>query len=152
MRNVHKQIVVSLCICAFTFIFSSIVYSADFVTVIKDDANVRTGPGTNNPVHMKLFDGYPLKVIKKDGIWLNVTDYENDSGWIENSLTRPDDTVIVKSQTSVNLRSEPSINSAIVATVDKGVVFKKESVKGEWIKVRHSSGVSGWIFNKLVWP
>ncbi len=94
MRSVHKKIVVSFCICTFTFIFSSTVYSAEFVTVIKNDASVRIVPGTNNPVHLKLFDGYPLKVIKKDGVWFNVTDYENDSGWIEDSLTsRPDDTV-----------------------------------------------------------
>jgi SH3-like domain-containing protein len=152
MRSVHNKIFFSCCICLFIFIFSSAAYSADFVTVIKDDVNVRTGPGTNNPVHAKLFEGYPLKVIKKDGVWFQVTDFESDSGWIESSLTRPNDTVIVKAQTSVNLRSGPDISSAVVATVDNGVVLKKEGLQGDWIKVRHSSGISGWIYKNLVWP
>jgi uncharacterized protein YgiM (DUF1202 family) len=132
--------------------FSSSLFAAQFITVAKDNVNVRTGPSTDNPVHLQLFDGYPLKVLDKQGDWYKVTDFENDTGWIESSLTRTNDTVIVDAKTSVNMRSKPSVNSDIVATVDRGVVLEKIGIQGDWIQVRHSSGVSGWIYGKLVWP
>jgi SH3-like domain-containing protein len=126
--------------------------AADFVSVAKDNINIRTGPGTNNPVHLELFEGYPLKVVGKEGSWLKVTDFENDSGWIESSLTRTNDTVIVKSANNVNLRSAPNITSDIVVTLEKGVVLKKIGMQDQWLHVRHNSGVSGWIHQNLVWP
>lgn len=131
---------------------SANVQASQFVTVTKDNVNVRTGPGTDNPVHMQLFNGYPLKVIEKKGSWLKVSDFENDTGWIASSLTRPNDTVIVDAKNTINMRSNPSTKSDIVATVDRGVVLKKIGIQGDWIHVRHSSGVSGWIYDKLLWP
>jgi len=132
--------------------FSSTLFAAQFITVTKDNVNVRTGPGTNNPVHLQLFDGYPLKVVDKKGSWYKVVDFEKDTGWIESSLTRANDTVIVDAKNYVNMREKPSVNSPVVATVDHGVVLEKIGMQGSWIKVRHSSGVSGWIYGKLVWP
>ena len=103
-------------------------------------------------VHMELFAGYPLKVTGKEGTWLKIVDFENDSGWIEGTLTKAGNTVIVNVQTDANLRSEPNTSSAIVATVDRGVILKKIGMQDQWMHVQHSSGVSGWIHQSLVWP
>lgn len=152
MLTIFRKPLVCVLFSLLLFSFTSSGYAADFVTVAGDNVNVRTGPTTDNPVHLQLFEGYPLKVLDKKGSWYKVSDFENDTGWIESSLTKTNDTVIVNSQSSVNLRSAPSTNSDIVATVDRGVVLTKVGVKGDWIEVRHSSGVSGWIYGKLVWP
>lgn len=151
MRIFLKKLLI-FCFLTFSITFAVSARAADFVSVTKDNVNVRTGPGTNHPVHMELFEGYPLKVVGKEGTWLQVTDFENDTGWIEGSLTRTGDTVIVKSQTSVNLRSGPNTTSEIVVSLDRGVVLKKTGMKDQWIQVRHNSGVSGWIHQNLVWP
>jgi SH3-like domain-containing protein len=135
-----------------SIVFSFSARAADFVSVSKDNINVRTGPGTNHPVHLELFEGYPLKVMSREGNWLKVTDFENDTGWIEVSLTRTGDTVIVKSQKNVNLRSAPNTTSEIVVSLDRGVVLKKIGMQDQWIHVRHNSGVSGWIHQNLIWP
>ena len=147
----HKAFLLGLIMFFFGAMASS-SYGADFVSVAKDGVNVRTKSDTNSPIHMKLFNGYPLKIIEKNGDWLKVSDFESDGGWIENSLTRTNDTVIVVGQKDINLRSEPNATSTIVATVDKGVILKKIGVQGDWLQVRHSSGVTGWIYGKLVWP
>jgi SH3-like domain-containing protein len=141
-----------ICVVGSFLFYSSTLLAAQFITVTKDNVNVRTGPGTNNPVHMQLFKGYPLKVLDKKGNWYKVVDFEHDSGWIENSLTKTNDTVIVNAKTDVNMRSKPDVKSDIVATVDRGVVLKKIGIQGNWVEVRHSSGVSGWIYGKLLWP
>ena len=133
-------------------LFSSNSFAAEYVSVKKDNVNVRTGPGTDNPVSMELFAGYPLKVIKKQGEWFKVSDFENDSGWIHNSLVTKGDSVIINAKKSVNMRSGPSTKNSIVADIERGVVLTKISRKGKWTQVRHSSGTVGWVYNPLIWP
>ncbi len=125
---------------------------AQNVSVKKDNVNVRSGPGTTFPVSMELFQGYPLKVIEKNGDWLKITDFENDTGWIYGSLVEPASTVIVNGKKSINMRSQPNTSASIVATVDRGVVLKKIASEGKWIKVSHSQGATGWIYGPLLWP
>lgn len=125
---------------------------AQTVSVKKDNVNVRSGPGTEFPIAMELFQGYPLKVIDKKGDWLKVTDFENDKGWIFSALTVPGTTVIVNGKKSINMRSKPNTSASIVASIDRGVVLTKVSSQGKWVKVKHSQGTTGWIYSPLLWP
>lgn len=101
---------------------------------------------------MELFAGYPLQVLSTQGDWLKVTDYEKDNGWIHKSLVVSGNTVIVSGSKSVNMRSEPSTKSSIIANVDRGVVLTKLESRGKWLKLKHSSGLIGWIYKPLLWP
>jgi len=143
--------VLSLCLLTF-FVTPALTATAQNVSVKKDNVNVRTGPGTNFPVYMELFKGYPLKVQQTKGDWLQVSDFENDKGWIFSSLVTPGKTVIVNGKKSINMRTKPSTNATVVASVDRGVVLTKLSTEGKWTKVKHSQGTVGWIYNPLLWP
>lgn len=134
------------------FTIPAISFAAKNVSVKKDNVNVRTGPGTNFPVYMELFKGYPLRVIQQKGDWIQVSDFENDKGWIFSKLVVPGNTVIVNGKKSINMRTKPSTNATVVATVDRGVVLTKLSTQGKWTKVKHSQGTTGWIYNPLLWP
>jgi SH3-like domain-containing protein len=134
-----------------TLFFSS-VYAAEYLTVTADNTNIKTGPGKNHPTSMELFQGYPLKVIKKDGEWYQVTDFEGDTGFVHQGSVKKCDTVIVISEKSVNMRAEPATTAAVVADVERGVVMTKVATKEKWTQVRHSNGTTGWIFNTLIWP
>jgi SH3-like domain-containing protein len=136
-------------VCLF---FSSTGLAAEYVSVKKDNVNVRTGPGTDRPVSMELFAGYPLKVLNKQGDWIKISDFENDSGWIHKSLVTKGDSVIINAKKSVNMRSGPSTKNSIVADIERGVVLTKISQKGKWTQVRHSSGTVGWVYSPLIWP
>ncbi len=148
IRNCCK----ALMVLALPLVFSVTVQAAEFVSVKKDQVNVRTGPGTNNPVYMELFQGYPLKVVEKKGEWYKISDYENDTGWIHTSLIEKGNTVIVNAKSKVNLRSGPSTKNAVVANIERGVILEKLTSKGNWVNIRHSSGTEGWIYNTLIWP
>ena len=150
---IRKVLASSPGIVAFLFFLAvTQAAAAEYVSVEGDNVNVRTGPGTNYEVSMELFDGYPLKVVSTQGEWLKVVDFENDSGWIHQSLVTDGDTVIVNGNKNVNMRAEASTNSAIVATVDRGVVLTKLETNGKWVKLKHSSGLIGWIYKPLLWP
>ncbi len=148
-RNFLKSFVIA---GSFSLLLSAPVIAADYVSVVKDGVNVRTGPGTNNPVYMELPVGYPLKVLKRSGEWTQISDYEGDTGWIHKSLIGKNDTVIINAKKSVNMRSEPSTDSHVVADVERGVMMKKLDQQGKWLKLRHSGGTVGWIYKPLLWP
>ncbi|MFH2124540.1 MAG: SH3 domain-containing protein [Pseudomonadota bacterium] len=154
----NKQIrlpqILSRCLitCSALVLLSTSTLYAETVSVKSDGINVRTGPSTDDQIAMELFQGYPLKVEEKKGDWLKISDFENDSGWIHKTLVGPGNTVIVNAQNTINMRTEPSTSSAIVANIERGVVLTKISSKGDWVKVKHAKGTEGWIHKTLLWP
>lgn len=149
MIKYFKKTIIAGLFCS---VMCSSAYAADYLTITADNANIRTGPGKNHPVTMELFQGYPLKVLSKEGEWYKISDYEEDTGWVHQSQVKKGDTVIIISAKSVNMRAEPSTASAVVADVERGVVLTRLTRKEQWTQVRHSSGTTGWIFNTLLWP
>jgi SH3-like domain-containing protein len=149
MKKLFKIFFVLGCTC---LLASTSTFAAEYLSITTDNGNVRTGPGTNYPASMELFQGYPLKVDTKEGEWYKVTDFENDSGWVHQSIVKKADTVIVNAEKSINMRSGPSTKDAVVADVERGVVLTRISEQGQWTQVRHSSGTTGWIYSPLLWP
>ena len=148
-----KHIATKVCIAGtFCTLLVSPALSAEYVSVVKDGVNVRTAPNTEAPVSMELFQGYPLMVQGKEGDWLKVTDYENDTGYIHSSLVVKGNTVIVSAKKSANMRSEPNATAPVVADIERGVILTKISVQDKWVKVKHSGGTVGWVFQPLIWP
>ncbi len=148
----RKFIIASVLLSFLSLFIVSGAFCAEYVSVKGDNVNVRTGAGTNYEVSMELFQGYPLKVVSTQGEWLKIVDFENDSGWIHQSLVTEGNTVIVNGNKSVNMRAEPSTSSAIIATVDRGVVLTRLETQGKWLKLKHSTGLIGWIYQPLLWP
>ncbi|WP_176761385.1 SH3 domain-containing protein [Desulforhopalus singaporensis] len=125
------------------------------VTVIGDNVNLRKGPGTDYPILWEYGSDFPLKVIShKDG-WLQVKDFENDMGWIHKSLLKKKPVVIVKANKNgkgvINIREEPTTSSDIIGKAYYGVVFQLIEKKTGWARVKHESGLKGWINNNLLW-
>ena len=149
LKKITRRVLVAGSLCA---MLAGPAIAADYVSVVKDGVNVRTAPNTDAPVLMELFQGYPLLVQGKEGDWLKVTDYENDTGYIHSSLVKKGDTVIVNAKKSANMRAEPNPTAAVVADVERGVVLTKLSAQNKWVKVKHSGGTVGWISQPLIWP
>lgn len=149
LRSHTRNLIVAGATC---LVFTSPAFATDYVSVVKDNVNVRQDPNTSSPVYMELFKGYPLEVLKKQGDWTQIRDYEGDSGWIHNSLIDKNDTVIINAKKSVNMRSGPSTSDSVVADVERGVIMTKIGQEGKWYKLKHSSGTVGWIYSPLLWP
>ena len=124
--------------------------AAEYVSVVKDDVNLRSGPEKKYEVLFQLPQGYPLEVLSRKGKWLKVRDYENDKGWIYSSLVSSTRYVIVKVQEG-NVRSGPGTKFDKVGRVVRDVIMKKVGQKGDWIKVSHPQ-LTGWVHRQLIWP
>jgi SH3-like domain-containing protein len=47
---------------------------------------LRAGPGTDQPVLVKIDKGVPFKVLKREGRWIQVEHADGDKGWLHDSL------------------------------------------------------------------
>lgn len=141
----------SLLISVALFLFASTAIADEYVSVAKDGINIRSGPDTTNEILWTVFKGFPLQVTSTQGNWSQIVDFEGDKGWIASSLLSKQKTLIVKVETA-NLRVGAGTDYEIVASVKQGVVFKSLTTEGDWVKVQHADGTTGWIASRLLWP
>ena len=148
-----KKFIVSVCFVLVVLFPMSLM--ARMVSVAGEDVNLRSGPGTKYSVKWKYGSGLPLKVLKQQGAWIKVEDFERDSGWLHKSLVTDAGHMVVKvnkdKNKKINIRSGPGTNYKIVGKAYYGVVFKTIEQKKGWAKVKHESGVTGWIKRTLLW-
>ncbi|MCI5132247.1 MAG: peptide-binding protein [Candidatus Electrothrix sp. EH2] len=127
---------------------------ARMVAVKNNNVNMRSGPSLKKKVLWKLGTGFPLKVTKKKGDWLQVKDFEGSVGWVHKNTVNRTGHMIVKAQKKnkgkINIRHKPDTGSKIVAKAYYGVVFTTLGQKKGWVKVRHKN-VTGWIKRSLLW-
>lgn len=130
-----------------------VTITGKYVSGAKDGINVLADPTTDAEVRWEIFNKFPLMVKKRQGSWLQVTDFEGDTGWIQDSLVTGDKSVIVCKK-RINLRQNPSTdnNNPVVAVVRYGVVFTPLEKKDDWLKVRYADKTEGWLKKDLVWP
>lgn len=111
---------------------------------------MRSGPGTRYEALWGLSRGYPVSVLRRQGAWIEVTDFENDKGWVLRSLTNRTPHHVVKSRVA-NMRGAPGTRSPIVGKAVYGDVLRTLERRGEWVKVRHERGTTGWVARRHLW-
>jgi len=68
------------------WIYNSLVKKINSVISIKDNCNVRSGPGTDTNIVFTVGKGVPFKVIGTRSEWLHVEHADGDRGWIFKNL------------------------------------------------------------------
>jgi len=145
----------TLCILFVFFTLNPTNLIAETLAVKSQIINLRSGPGENYSVKCVYSKGFPLKVIKKKGDWIQVADFQRETGWVSRRLlaTSPHAIVAVNKgkKDKINIRSGPGTNFKVVGQAYYGVVFAVVEKNGRWRKIRHDSGLSGWIQQDFLW-
>jgi SH3-like domain-containing protein len=68
------------------WIESSLVRKIPAVITIKENCNIRSGPGTKYSVAFQAEKGVAFKIIKRKGSWIQVQHADGDKGWIYDAL------------------------------------------------------------------
>lgn len=138
----------------FIFLISGLAL-AKMRSVDGEKVQLRSGPGTSYTAKWEYGDGFPLKVLTQKGSWVKVKDFEGDTGWIFKKYLTTKAHLIVKvnkgKKKKINIRSGPGTKYKIVGKAYYGVVFKTMAQKKGWAKVRHESGLTGWVKRSLLW-
>lgn len=139
------------CLLVLSLLASAAALQArEMVSVARAAINMRAGAGTDTAALWTLARGYPLEVTGRQGKWLKVRDFENDTGWVHRPLVAKTPHVVVKSRVA-NVRSAPGINSSILGKADQGEVLRTLEHRNDWVRVQREGGLKGWIARRLLW-
>ena len=140
--------------CSILLIFLVVINAgaatAERLAVVAPTANIRSGPGTQYDILWKVEKYYPLLVIEKSESWYYFRDFEDDKGWVHQSLVEKLETVITNKDLC-NIRSGLGTGEKILFTVEKGIPFKVLKRTDSWLNIEHADGDKGWIHDTLVW-
>lgn len=154
MKNVSKKFKL-LPPLLLILIFLSTSALAQMGSIKGNKVQLRSGPGTKYSVKWEYGNGFPLKILSKNEDWIKVTDFENDSGWVHKDYIDSTPHMIVKvnkgKKKKINLRSGPGVGYKIVGKAYYGVVFQTLEQEKGWVKIKHESGLTGWIKRSLLW-
>lgn len=131
-------------------LFTTSVWAQQFVDITARDANMRSGPGTNHAVQWSLSRGYPLQVVGRRGDWVQVRDFEKDTGWVHRSLTGKSTHMAVQARVA-NLRQQPRAKAPLTGKLTHGDVVRTLERRGDWVHVRLGNGKAGWVARRLLW-
>lgn len=68
------------------WIHQKLVTDTDAVITIIDNCNIRSGPGTDNPVVFTAERGVAFRVLNRRGDWLQIRHPDGDEGWVHRKL------------------------------------------------------------------
>ncbi len=154
MQMVHRKINLIVPFLILSFFFAT-VSVAKMRSIDGNNVQLRSGPGTKYAAKWEYGDGLPVKVLTQKGSWVKVKDFENDTGWIFNKYLSKTPHMVVKvnkgKKKKINIRSGPGKKYKTIGKAYYGVVFKTLTQEKGWAKVKHDSGLTGWVKRSLLW-
>jgi len=128
--------------------------------------NVRSGPGTNFAKITGLARGTAVSVLDFQNDWYQIKLSSGQIGWVAAWLVKPDEpTKVSNGEESIqatqikqaivnvetlNIRSEPNINSAKIGTFVYGTRLNIIGSADDWYQVSLGNGQKGWVAGWLV--
>ena len=122
----------------------------NFLSLKKDEVNLRQGPSFEYPIKLIYKKKYlPVIILDKSGPWKKIKDFENNTGWIHTVLLSKKKSAINIKNNSV-LYKKPTIFSKPIAKLEIGRLVLIKKCKAKWCKIT-SDGYKGWIFKNALW-
>ena len=122
----------------------------DFLSLKKDEVNLRQGPSFEYPIKLIYKKKYlPVIILDKSGPFRKIRDFENNTGWIHIALLSKKKTAInIKNNTVLYKKS--TIYSKPIAKLESGRLVLIKKCKVKWCKIS-SGGYKGWIVKNALW-
>ena len=122
----------------------------NFLSLKKDEVNLRQGPSFEYPIKLIYKKKYlPVIILDKSGPWKKIRDFENNTGWIHTVLLSKKKSAINIKNNSV-LYKKPTIFSKPIAKLETGRLMLIKKCKVKWCKIT-SGDYEGWVFKNTLW-
>ena len=113
------------------------------------EANLRTGPGKRYPIDWVLKKkNLPVEIIQEFEHWRRVKEPDGADGWIHKSMLTGTRYVMMKK--NVTLYAQPSDNTRVVASLQKGVIANMTQCQKTWCRLTIEQ-YDGWAPKKHLW-
>ena len=121
-----------------------------FVSVDRNEANLRSGPGRHYPIVTVLqWRNMPVKVVDEYGHWRKIELRDGEFGWVHNVLLSGHRTFLVQAET-VELRDAPESDGTVLAKFRAGVIADLNRCEPNWCQVEFA-GFDGWLPRSAGW-
>ena len=122
----------------------------DFLSLKKDEVNLRQGPSFEYPIKLIYKKKYlPVIILDKSGPWKKIKDFENNTGWIHTVLLSKKKSAINIKENSI-IYKKPTIFSKPIAKLEIGRLMLIKKCKEKWCKIT-SGDYGGWILKNTLW-
>ena len=134
-----------LWLLALLWLVAPAAHGQEFRSVAEAVAIGHDGPSAKSKRLWLLGRGYPLQVTVTIEGWTKVRDATGALYWVENRALSSSRTVLVRAPVA-SLRESPSDSAPVVLRVARDVTLDLlEPPQGEWARVRHRDGTSGFV-------
>ncbi len=122
-----------------------------FVSLSKNKAFVRTGPGERYPIKW-IFKkkGLPLEITLEYENWRRIKDHEGEEGWIYHSLLSGKRTGLILHDDLVPIHRKADKDSRLMAYIEPKALVALEKCEGAWCKLK-AQGYEGWAERRYIW-
>lgn len=121
-----------------------------FISISRDVANMRTGPGEQYPIDWVYARPlYPLEIIAEYDLWRQVRDIDGTEGWIHVTLLSGNRTVLITGGVH-RLYRRPALDAPAVARLEAGVIGEILECQAAWCRLS-AGGVKGWMPRQNIW-
>ena len=115
-----------------------------FVSLAKDVARMRAGPGGRYPISwVYQRKGMPLMVMAEFENWRKVRDTDGTEGWMHRTLLSGRRMAQLRGDIN-DLHQTPDAKSRIVLRAEAGVIGKLLACKGAWCRMELGE-ISAWL-------
>ena len=122
-----------------------------YVSLRKDQVNVRTGPGVRYPVEwVFIYKNMPVEILAEFKSWRKVRDWKGTTGWVHRSMLSGKYRWIIVRSKSAHLRREANPKAPAVAKLNGKVVGRLKQCRDNWCEVT-VNGLQGWIKRAAIW-
>ncbi|NWG52777.1 MAG: hypothetical protein HXY28_03580 [Hydrogenophilaceae bacterium] len=124
-----------------------------YLAIRGERVEARRGPGQSHAVEwIYLRPGLPVRVLGRDGAWVNVEDPGGARSWMHQTALEERRTVFVTGGRlgSATLRRTAQGDGRAVAHLERGVVAALEACRGDWRRIT-ADGYSGWAAAEDLW-
>lgn len=129
----------------------TVAFAAEFRSATEDAVVLYDAPSAQGKKLFVVSQGYPLEVIVVLQGWIKVRDAAGTLSWVEaGKVTNKPRTVLVKSAVA-QIRQTADDSAPVVFQAQQNVVLELAEVSGNWLRVRHRDGASGYIRATQVW-
>jgi len=117
-----------------------------FASLRSDEVNIRSGPGANYQIKFTYKrKAVPVRVISEYDNWLEIEDFEKQTGWLNKTLvTKKRTAMIITKNRAVNFYHKPDEKSKIIFRLAPQVIGKFLECNANWCRLKISDK-KGWI-------
>ncbi len=121
-----------------------------FVSLKRDEVNVRFGPGKQYPINWVFTQrGIPVEVVAEFDNWRKIRDHEGAEGWINAGLLDGQRTLLIQG-TIRDLKRTANAQARVLLRAEPGVIGKLFECQESWCRVE-IEGRRGWLQRGDFW-